>query len=272
MLDFYHFNNSVCSQKARMVLFEKDLEWRGFELDLFKSEQFNPKYLELNPKGYVPTLIHEGHPIRESTLICEYLDEVFPDPPLMPRRSLERQRVRLWSKTVDEGLFEGVTVFSFSAMFRDRLKKMSDIERNRRFRNIGNPTRRDRHISVFQKGVDSPYFFRALAAYDSAFTEMEEQLEGGSGWLVDGMFTLAEINLAPFFARLEYLTFLEALIKNRPCVENWWQRVSRRPCYISEIRDSLSVKEVDEMRISGGLIKSLFEEKLEQFKTWKSEQ
>ena len=120
MLELYHFNNSVCSQKVRMTLCEKGLDWRSHEVNLFNSEQYNPNYLKLNPKGYVPVLIHDGSAIRESTLICEYLDEIFPSPPLMPKEAVGRVQVRLWSKTVDEGLFEGATVFSFSAMFRDR--------------------------------------------------------------------------------------------------------------------------------------------------------
>ena len=176
----------------------KDLEWRSFEVDLFNHEQFDPEYLKLNPKGYVPTLVHDGQAIRESTLICEYLDEIVPSPPLMPADAHERVQVRLWSKAVDEGLFEGVTVFSFSAMFRDRMKNMSAEERERRYRNVGNPTRRDRHISMFEQGVDSPYVFRAVGAYETAFKEMEETLADGSDWLVSDMFSLAEVNLAPF--------------------------------------------------------------------------
>ncbi len=168
MLDLYHFKNSVCSQKARMTLFEKGLEWRSHEVNLFTSEQYDPQYLKLNPKGYVPTLIHDGTAIRESTLICEYLDETFPLPPLMPDGPGERVQMRLWSKAVDEGLFEGVTVFSFSAMFRDRMKRQSPEERERRYRNVGDPARRDRHESLFEEGVDSPYVFRAVAAYERA--------------------------------------------------------------------------------------------------------
>jgi glutathione S-transferase len=43
--------------------------------------QFDPVYMRLNPKAVVPTLVHDGHTIVESTVICEYLDEVFPQPP-----------------------------------------------------------------------------------------------------------------------------------------------------------------------------------------------
>ncbi len=52
--------------------------------------------------------------------------------------------MRLWSKFVDEGLFEGVTELSFSAMFRERMRAMAPEMRERRFANIGDPRRRDR--------------------------------------------------------------------------------------------------------------------------------
>jgi glutathione S-transferase len=95
MLTLYDFGNSVCCQKVRITLVEKRLEWQAIRVDLFKSEQYEPSYLKLNPKGVVPTLVHDGTPVIESTLICEYLDETFPDPPLMPKHAADRTRVRL---------------------------------------------------------------------------------------------------------------------------------------------------------------------------------
>ena len=122
MLVLYDFGNSVCCQKVRITLVEKGLTWKAIRVDLFKSEQYDPQYLKMNPKGVVPTLVHDGVPIIESTLICEYLDETFPVPPLMPEDPAGRSRMRLWSKFVDEGLFDGVAELSFSAMFRERMR------------------------------------------------------------------------------------------------------------------------------------------------------
>ena len=109
MLILYDFGNSVCCQKVRITLVEKGLTWEARRVDLFKTEQYDPDYLKLNPKGVVPTLVHDGMPVIESTLICEYIDETFPDPPLIPKDPAERARMRLWSKFVDEGLFDGAT-------------------------------------------------------------------------------------------------------------------------------------------------------------------
>ena len=101
-LILYDFGNSVCCQKVRITLVEKGLTWEARRVDLFKTEQYDPEYLKLNPKGVVPTLVHDGTPIIESTLICEYIDDTFPDPPLIPKEPAERTRMRLWSKFVDE--------------------------------------------------------------------------------------------------------------------------------------------------------------------------
>ena len=81
MFVLYEFSNSVCCQKVRLVLCEKGLVWESRQVNLFRSEQYDPEYLKLNPKGVVPTLVHDGRPVIESTLICEYLEGIFPDPP-----------------------------------------------------------------------------------------------------------------------------------------------------------------------------------------------
>ena len=92
MLILYDFGNSVCCQKVRITLVEKGLAWKARHVDLFKTEQYDPEYLKLNPKGVVPTLVHNGTAIIESTLICEYIDDTFPDPPLV-RGSVGSTRV-----------------------------------------------------------------------------------------------------------------------------------------------------------------------------------
>ncbi len=152
MLTLYDFGNSVCCQKVRITMRAKGLDWESVKVDLFKAEQYDLKYLKLNPKGIVPTLVHDGKVIIESTLICEYLDDTIPEPRLVPADPWLRTRMRLWSKMVDEGLFEGVTEISFSAMFRERMRNMSAEIRERRFRNIGDPRRRDRFMSTYELG------------------------------------------------------------------------------------------------------------------------
>jgi glutathione S-transferase len=255
MLTLYDFGNSVCCQKVRITLVEKGLAWEAIRVDLFKSEQYDPKYLKMNPKGVVPTLVHDGVPVIESTLICEYIDETFPNPPLVPGSPAERARMRLWSKFVDEGLFEGVTEISFSAMFRERMKSMTPEMRERRFANIGDPRRRDRFMSTYEHGVNSPFVLHAIAAYERAFKLMEQTLTERGPWLCGANPTLADINMMPFVARLSYLGLLEAWTGNCPHINAWWSQVQNWPSFRRGLQDLITEPEFAEMRTHGPRIR-----------------
>ncbi len=103
MLEHYHNINSVCAQKLRIALNEKGLHAKEHLLTL-RGDQFDLGYLKLNPSGVVPTLVHDGNVVVESSLILYYLDEAFAEPPLMPKTPLLRHRVRLYNKLIDEYL------------------------------------------------------------------------------------------------------------------------------------------------------------------------
>ncbi|MEI8150204.1 MAG: glutathione S-transferase family protein [Hyphomicrobiales bacterium] len=255
-LTLYDFGNSMCCQKVRITLVEKGLTWEAIRVDLFKSEQYDPKYLAMNPKGVVPTLVHDGVPVIESTLICEYIDDTFPEPPLMPKQPAERARMRLWSKFVDEGLFDGVTELSFSAMFRERMRAMAPEMRERRFANVGDPRRTDRFRSTYEHGVQSPFVLHAIAAYERAFKLMEPTLAERGPWLLGDKPTLADINLMPFVARLSYLGLLEAWTANRPRINQWWAMVQQWPSFKRGLSDLITEAEFTEMRTHGPKIRA----------------
>lgn len=95
MIKLYDYPDCPFCQKVRVVLAEKDLEFEIKPVDLRKGEQKAPEFLKLNPYGKVPVLIDDDIVIYDSTVIDEYLDEEYPNPPLMPEDSAGRARVRL---------------------------------------------------------------------------------------------------------------------------------------------------------------------------------
>jgi glutathione S-transferase len=68
VIELYHFALSTCSQKVRLVLAEKRLEFVSREVNLMAGEQHDPEYVKLNPKHVVPTLVHDGRVLVESSL------------------------------------------------------------------------------------------------------------------------------------------------------------------------------------------------------------
>lgn len=96
MADLVHYTyfRSSAAFRTRIALNLKQLKPEQVFVHLRKNEQNSESYLALNAQGLVPALVHEGHAIRQSLAIIEYLEEVWPEPPFLPKDSLGRSRVR----------------------------------------------------------------------------------------------------------------------------------------------------------------------------------
>jgi len=93
-LTHYTYFRSSAAFRVRIALNLKGLKPKDVYIHLRKDEQNAPAYTEINPQALIPTLIHDGHAVRQSLAIVEYLDEVWPEPPLLPKGALARARVR----------------------------------------------------------------------------------------------------------------------------------------------------------------------------------
>jgi maleylacetoacetate isomerase len=94
-MKLFSFWRSLASFRVRIALKIKDLNFDVVSKDLLNGDQFNPDYINLNPQGMVPALVlDDGDILTQSVAILEYLKEVYPDPPLMPRDPMARARVR----------------------------------------------------------------------------------------------------------------------------------------------------------------------------------
>ena len=95
-LTLYTYFRSSAAFRVRIALNLKGLAVEHKFVHLLKEggQQFGGEYARLNPQHLVPTLVHNGYPLQQSLAIIEYLDEVFPDPPLLPGDPLARARVR----------------------------------------------------------------------------------------------------------------------------------------------------------------------------------
>ena len=82
-------------QRVRVVLGEKKLPYETIRVDLGKKDQKKPEFLKLNPRGKVPLMIDGETVLYESRIINEYLEEKYPEPPLMPKAAAQRAKIRL---------------------------------------------------------------------------------------------------------------------------------------------------------------------------------
>jgi maleylacetoacetate isomerase len=90
----YTYFRSSAAVRARIALNLKGIETTYSFVQLLKNEQHAQAYARVNPQQLIPTLVHDGHAIGQSLAILEYLDEIRPEPPLLPKEPFARARVR----------------------------------------------------------------------------------------------------------------------------------------------------------------------------------
>jgi glutathione S-transferase len=94
-ITLYHDTPSSNSDRVKIALAEKGLSWEGVRVRLANKEQKKAEFLQLNPYGKIPVLAEDGKVLFESCIINEYLDEKYPNPPLMPKDPYLRGRGRV---------------------------------------------------------------------------------------------------------------------------------------------------------------------------------
>jgi glutathione S-transferase len=236
VLELYHNVNSVCAQKVRIALEEKGQEATEHLLTL-QGDQNDPAYIKLNPNGVVPTLIHGGNVIVESSLILYYLDEAFPDPPLMPNSPAARHRVRMYNKLIDEYMHNACTIMTFATAFRPRFLKMPREQWLAEINKAPLKRRAEYKRSVIEHGLDSEFVVDALGQHQKMILWMVDDLNHGPYLAGDG-FTNADCAVIPYILRLELLK-LGAMWQQYPEVADWWARVRERPSVKAAIFDRM---------------------------------
>ncbi len=228
-LELYHHGSSVCAAKVRLVLAEKNVEWEGRYVDILAGEQHDPEYLNLNPKAVVPTLVHDGHVIRESTIICEYIDEVFSEPKLVPADPVARARMRLWTKLVDEEVHPAVRPITYVATHRHSILARPAAEVEAHIEQDPDPRWRERKRGWIYKGVEAPDVRHAIVFFAKLLRDMDAALSQ-SRWLADEAYTLADAAITPYLNRLEMLS-MTSMWDDHANVARWFEAVKSRPSF-----------------------------------------
>ena len=239
MLFLYHSTTSVCAIKVRLTLAEKGLGYDGKLLNLREGDQHRPDYVRLNSNHVVPTLVHDGKVIIESTLIIEYLDEIFKAPPMMPTDPYARAIARLWMKKIDDYLHAACSTLTFAIVFPPVFRKKTTEELEAYYASMPNPAYRERQRLSVEQGLDAPHVPAAAQAYDKYICEMEVAL-AASPYLAGQAYSLADAAATPYIFRLEMLGLDKLWIGRHPRVEDWCARIRERPSFAHAITSWLT--------------------------------
>lgn len=228
-LELYNMGISTCSQRVRFVLAVKGIEFTNNWVALDKGEHLTPEYLRINPNGTIPSLVHDGRVIVDSSVINEYLEEVYPQVPLLPASPYERAKVRTWVQYLDEVMTPSIRYPSFQQLFGGFLRAMTEEQREAYASRV--PLRKYFALEVGPDGFAPKKLADAMERINSSLQRMEQAL-GATQWIAHDNLTLADIAMMPSIVRLEDLE-LASLWADLPRVADWYDRLQRLPAFIA---------------------------------------
>ena len=228
MLELYHYEPSANSAKPLICLKEKGLEFTSHYIDLHSFEQHSPAYVKINPNGQVPALVHDGKIITESTVINEYLDDVFPAVPLRPKDPNERAEMRIWSKFVDEYYCPALSLIGWNHMIQDIVKDLSKEEFENFLARIPLEEQRVKWRLAATKSFPQEQLDDAVRKLRFSMKRHEERLKKWT-WLAGSGYSLADVNTYSMTASMPF--FFSGFVneKDTPRSIEWLQRMNERP-------------------------------------------
>jgi glutathione S-transferase len=229
-LVLYHAWMSSASRRVRFALEEKGLPYVGIFVRLLKNEQNTPQYLALNPNGVVPTLMHRGRPIIESTVINEYLEDVYRETPLRPADPVERAAMRVWTYMADTVVIKAFQELNWNRMMGPTASKWTDEELAQKMATTPMPERREQWRRVAREPYTAGEVQRAADMLRHVLERMEASLERGP-WLAGSAFSLADINMSPYAVRFGELEEHGILLRDYPRTSAGWSTVQARPAF-----------------------------------------
>ena len=227
MLKLYHHKMSTCSQKVRLVLAEKHLSYEERIIALERDEQISDWFLAVNPNGVVPALEHDGSVIVDSSVINEYLEDVYPEMPLRPRDPVARAHMRAWRQFIDEVPTHAIRYPTFNAVIARNYSKMSEAEFNQLAER--RPLRKHLFLKMGRTGFSKQDIDNSLEQLRRTLVRMDRSLREAP-WLAGDMFTLADISVVPTIVRMDDLG-LASMWSDLPTIAAWFARVQARPSF-----------------------------------------
>ncbi|MDB5819493.1 MAG: glutathione S-transferase family protein [Rhizobacter sp.] len=245
-LTLYHGWLSSASRRVRLCLAEKGMPYESMPIDMGQMEHHSPEYLALNPNGVVPALRHHGRPLHESSTICEYLEDLQPEPALRPAGAYDRALMRNFIRYTDEKSLPNLLILNWSIALQPGASQWTDAQLAERMARVPSAERREAWTRIARKPYSDAEKATALANLLQLVDQMEAMLLGVSGgdeastsrdsleaspWLIGPRYTLADIAATPFIARIDELSPQALDASSHPLVHDWWRRVRARPSF-----------------------------------------
>ncbi|HTW38433.1 MAG TPA: glutathione S-transferase family protein [Steroidobacteraceae bacterium] len=227
MLEVYTWEPNANSGKPLLMLKEKGVDFVYHYIDMGKREQHSPQYLELNPNGTVPTVVHEGHVLTESSPALEYLDAALDGAPLCPRDPYLLWRMRRWIRFMDLEYCPALAMFG-GAGASERMPPQEPAEIERQVGRIPLPERRRVWRLILTKQVPAAALAESQQRILAGISRFELALTD-SPYLAGQAYSLADIVAMITVYAMPALRREEVNDRKTPHYMDWLRRCHARP-------------------------------------------
>jgi glutathione S-transferase len=227
-LHLYFAARSNCASRVRLLLLEKGLAWTGHHIDLLKKENVDPAYFAINPRGLVPTLVHDGKVFIESGDIMLYLEQAFPEPRFTPADPGQRAVMEDWVHRSHTQHVAAVKTYAYikvnsklAAKTPEEVELYYKLQKDKEM--IDFHSRHDKDGNPFTQEDED----RAVATIEGILGEMKQRILA-DGWLAGPDYSLADMAWATSWMTWSLAKYP---LENHPVVGEWFARIEARPAW-----------------------------------------
>ena len=243
-IHLFHFSGSACSQKLRIFFNIKKINWNSHVINLIKQEQFSEWFLGINPRGLVPTLVHDGDVHIESNEIMAYLDDVYKDNKLFPIDLIDEINKDL---AFEDSLHHDLRRLTFRYIIPHALgkKNPSTIDAKEQFEGtIQGKADENKSKEIlfwknhYQKGITDDEIIESANKFKNIYEDFDKTLKNQK-YLKGDEFTVVDL---AWYVSTKRLAMAGIPIEKYKNVQKWFTNLDNDANFKKEIKIDIPIK------------------------------
>ena len=237
-----HFAGSACSQKLRIFLNLKEIDWISHHIDLTKNEQFDSWYMGINPRGLVPILIHNGNVYIESNDIMQYIESVNTDVVLFPNEHINEI---IESLEYEDSLHIDLRTLTFRFIVPHKLgkKDLKLLDEKENFKGtIQGDLDRNKQKEIdfwkqhYKNGITDDQVIKSANNFIVALDKLEKKLSENK-YILNNNLSILDV---AWFISINRIIIAGFPVKfNYPNIKAWFQMLSSDKRFSNEVKGNM---------------------------------